>query len=203
MKKVTVLRNLYKEIPYNTIETQKTKKKIMKTKNLVSLLAIALLILSTVTLTSCGGEDEDPKPVVEKTDLEKAQEAVAGSVWVLQDAKITTASEVITYAGDCDFSQFGDNTALATTTNDFKYTFAADGTLSYEEQCGSQSKTGVQYTVTQSGDVFTITYKHGSQDIKFEILNDLEDMEDAEITVKRTTQLVGGATEIKLTFIRS
>jgi hypothetical protein len=174
----------------------------MKNKNLVSLLAIAMIALFSVTLTSCGDESEDPKPAT-KTDLQKVQEAIAGSTWTLETATVETGSQSYHYNGDCDFTVFAGNTALATNSTDFAYTFSADGTkVSYVEQCGSQTGTNIPYTVTQSGNVYTVTYKHGSSDVKFELLTQLEDINDTEINVKRVSPLYGGATYVKLIFAK-
>jgi hypothetical protein len=175
----------------------------MKNKNLMSLLAFTMIALFSVTLTGCGGEDEDPTPT--KTDLQKAQEAIEGSVWNLLDARVTYNGTAYSYdGGSCDFSSWvGVSNTVKTNVMDFEYSFAGTN-LSYASQntsCVNQSGT-YAYSVAEVAGKYVITYSHGgSSDVKFEIQNDVEDMEDAEISVKLLT-LKGGATEAVLTFER-
>lgn len=177
----------------------------MKKKNLISLLAFALLILASVSLTSCGGDEEDdPKPT--KTELEQVQEAIDGSVWSLLDASVDFDNALYAYTGgSCDYSEFIDVPAqVKLNIIDFKYSFIGTS-LSYEPMnldCGWQTGT-YNYTVEKIGEKYVVSYKHGnSSTLKFEIQNEVEDMEDSEISVKLLT-LYGGATETTLTFKRN
>lgn len=161
--------------------------------NLKSLLAIAMIALFSVTLTSCGDESEDPTPT--KTDLQKVQEAVAGSTWTLTYAEVNDGS--YTYNADCNFT--GIPAAIQQNLTDYTFNFATSGNgVSWSNNCFSQSET-TTYSISQSGSVFTMLIS-GSLNLKLEFVNDVEDIEDTEITVKRLSPLAAGVTEVKLTF---
>lgn len=170
---------------------------------LKSLIMLALVAFVSVTFTSCGDEESDPKPVVEKTDLELVKEAISGSEWVLKSAKVVANSQIFDYVGGtCNFSIFstlGSQANLtATNVTDFKFKFT-NTDVEYDETCGSILNTKT-YTVTQNNDQFLIEFMIGSTLYKFSGTKSSL-LSKSEVVVNRLN-LVGSATESKLTFTK-
>lgn len=169
-------------------------------KTLKSLFSI-MLIGSVLIFASCS-KSGDPAPVVTKTDLQKIQEAVAGSTWTLTNAKIETSTNTYNYNANCDFSTFP-STALASNTNDINYTFTTDGKLSWINHCdASQFQNNLSYTITQTGSTFSLVYTQGSSPVTFQFVTAVGDITNPSVIVTRSP-LFGGATKATLTFSKT
>jgi hypothetical protein len=171
----------------------------MKNKNLVSLLAVALIAIFSITLTSCGDESKDPTPM--KTDLQKVQEAIAGTTWTLMSANVTAGSSNYIYNGDCNFSQFPTVSGvkpLVQNLTDYSFTFGTNGKISWINNCFSQSE-NTTYNVEQNGNIFNVKI-NGSLNLNLRIINSVENINNSEIIVDRISPLTGGATTVKLKF---
>jgi len=172
-------------------------------KQTISYLLIAFAMM--FVLSSCGDKTDDPQPVV-KTDLQKVQEAVSGSTWVLISADVVTNGKTYHYNGDCNFSVFNDlgDKAAATSTNTVDFTYIFNGiSLSYTQECGSQTGTNIPYTIAENSGKFTLTYKHGTANVIFELVTPVDELKTAtSVTVKLLT-LNAGATSSTLVYKKS
>jgi hypothetical protein len=117
-----------------------------------SLLAIALITLFSVSLTSCGGdESEDPKPNPNptKTDLEKVKENIVG-------VEVITLSAVVNGVTIEDLCT--DEAEYANSVESYSFYFKDATTVQADNECvGGNFE--FDYTITQSGDVFTVQFK--------------------------------------------
>lgn len=123
----------------------------------LSLLAFALLILSTVTLTSCGGDEEEkvePKPIIEKTDLEKVKENIVGLYVVTLSAEVSTPDGLVSIADLCDPGAGFENSVES-----MSFLFTDSTNVHITNKCVG-GETDLSYTITQSGEVFTIQMKN-------------------------------------------
>lgn len=120
----------------------------------LSLLAFALFSVLSVSLTSCGGsEEEDPKPIDPKTDLELIQEALINVELHTVKADVTTPNGVLTIEDLCVPPAGYENTV-----EQFTFKFTSTTQVHVDNDCIG-SETTLNYTLTQVGDDFNLQLK--------------------------------------------
>jgi hypothetical protein len=117
----------------------------------LSLLAAALLIFASVSLTSCGGdESEDPKPnPPTKTDLEKVKENIIG----VEVITLTAVVNGVTIEDLCT-----DEAEYANSVESYSFFFKDATTVQADNECVG-GNFDFDYTITQAGDVFTVQFR--------------------------------------------
>lgn len=164
---------------------------------------LALAVFVSLTYTSCGDEESDPKPVA-KSDLELVKDALFDSEWVLKSAKVTANGQVFNYVGgSCDFSLFstlGSQANLtATNVTDFKFSFTKS-VVNFDETCGAILNSN-SYIITENTNSYILEFLIGST--KYIFSGSKESLlSEAEIKVSRLN-LVGLATGSELTFTKT
>ena len=164
-------------------------------KNLTSCVAIAMIAMFSLTLVSCGGDDnEDPKPSNEKTDLEKVKEGIIGN-WQLVSIDITKDGITEVFNGGCDESNL--SAWAQANANDIDFNFTSTTSVSETVHCPSVSVVVSTYTVTEVSGKFYVTTDNG---FKFEILTNPDNVDGSTVQAAIVTPKNSGITSAVWTF---
>jgi hypothetical protein len=182
-------------------------------KKMFKVFSILMALVASISFTSCGGSGDEPQPLksdntqktplnveptpVEKTDLQKVQEALTGSKWELTNVKIIDINDITHFYAfrdqddnGCNFNTFGDDPASQASENyisGMNYEFKADSKLTFVGNCGSSPNPDlVDYILTQKENSFMLKYNQGDT-VKLEIVTPIASIYDSTIQVKRLT----------------
>lgn len=160
----------------------------MKKSTILSFLTIAMLVI-TVTLSGCGDED-DPQPTKQKTNLEKVQDGVIGT-WTYVSAQITKDGVTTNYtSGEC-----GNNTVVGNVAVDVDYVFGttpqvnvpSNLALTENQNCTGNSFNDKGYRISQSNGTFIVTiYSGANPTATYTIITPPDDIDGNTVKVKST-----------------